>query len=264
MSIEPTSATEPEVPQVEETPEPQADPETPVEYYQLRKDSPYRELSRLSDEDPEFRQHLGTFIGQKAAREYQPQLRERDQRIAELESKNFALEVKGMSAEDIEAKVSEDRDWGKKYLDYVHDQRTGSTARAVPDDTEQVADAMNELVDWARTHGMPDEDFTKYVTKARNGAYGDNRTHWGISIGRMREDMTRDLLKGKPAPPAVRTTNPATTKGGPDLSGGSGGASTKTLPTSAKEFNSLPRAEQNDIISTPEGLKHVQGLARKG
>ncbi len=234
------------------TPEADPAPEPEVQYIQLRRDQLYSELARLESEDPEVKRVVGSYIGNKAARQYQPEIRRRDTEIAQLNEKLFAAEVKSMDEKAIEDRISTDREWGKRYLDYAHEQRNGKTAQPV-DERPLVEAALAEIMDYGRRNGLSDADWNQFISKAQSGGYGNDA--WQVSLTRMQQDVADFVRQGagrKVEPTIVQKTNPALTKGGPDLTSGSrtGAGVSGAFPTTAKEFNALPRAKQMELMSS--------------
>lgn len=247
----------PEVPTTE-----QSEVTTPeVTYLQLDRSQLYRELARHEAEDPEFKQILNTYIGNKSARQYQPQLREAKATIARLEKENFDIQARSMSEEDIEKKVASDREWGKRYIDWVHEKRQ-PVGQQVVDETPLIQDAVAEVRDYAWSNGLPESEWNAIAEKAKNGAY--EAPHWSVSVARMQQDVATALLKtNKTAAVTPPTTNPALSTKGPDMQAGTGGAggSTGKFPTTAAEFNSLPRERQVQLLQTDRDK--VIALSRK-
>lgn len=228
-------------------------------YLQLDRTQLYRELSRLEAEDPDVKRVLGTFIGNKAARQYQPEIRRRDAELEALRKENFGLQVKSMDETAIEAKVAADRDWGKKYIDYVHEQRSPSAPIPV-DETPLMTDAVASIMDFAQRNGMPDSEWDSIINKARAGEY-ETGGHWSLAVANMQQDVASRLLAAKQKPVAA-TTNPALSSKGPDLSSGGGAsAASGRFPATAAEFNSLPVEEQKRLLSSDRDK--VIALSRK-
>lgn len=223
--------------------------ETEEQFLQLRRNNLYADLSKYESEDEEVRRVIGSYVGNKASRQYKPEIQRRDAEIAQLKTELFNAEVRGMDEKAIETKVSTDRDWGKRYLDYVHEQRNGKQPEPI-DDRPLVEAALSEIMDYGRRNGMTDADWNKFVAKAQSGGYGTDA--WQVSITRMQQDVADFVRTAKPAAPAIQKTNPALARGGPDLTSGdrTGAGVSGAFPTSAKEFNSLPRAKQQELLAT--------------
>ncbi len=239
--------------------ETQAEPTPEVQYVQLRRNALYQDLAQLEASDPEVRQVIGTYVGNKVSRQYQPQLRAKDAEIAQLRTDLFRAEIKSMDDAAIEAKVSSDREWGKRYIDFVHEEKAGRPQPTAVDERPAVAQALNEVEDYARRNGVSDQDWQGFMSKASSGHYGAD-VHWTVGIMRMQEDIANHIHKPAPAP-EVQKTNPSLTAPGPVSTNGTRtGGGRAAFPANAKEFNALPIAEQRALLDAD--FAKVRALTR--
>lgn len=258
MSQEESTNTQPEGQEVPTEPE-QTTPEVPM--LSLRRDQMYQELSRLSQEDPELRQVLGTWAGNTAKRQYVPEIRARDTELAQLKAENFQLKVSSMTEADIQEKFAKDKSFRDQYSNLLETQQSGPKPA---DESPLVDQAITELANWAYTNGLPEQDWARLYAKAGRGEYSSNKEHWSIGVNRWQQEISQELIKHKlsaAAPPVVATpqvvpetppkTNPALTRPGADISRGTGGTNNNlSFPKTAQEFNKLPRAVQLQFIAS--------------
>lgn len=243
----------------------QAAPVIPM--VQLRRDQMYQELSRLSQEDPELRQVLGTWAGNTAKRQYVPEIRARDTELAQLKAENFQLKVTSMTEAEIQDKFAKDKSFRDQYSNLLETQQNGGRGKPT-DEAPLVNEAVNELAQWAYTNGLPEADWNRLYNKAMREGYSGPNEHWSTGVMRWQQEISQELIRQKltgssaTPPPAVTTPppmvpetppkiNPNLTRPGADISRGTGGNSTNlSFPKTAAEFNKLPRNVQQQFIAS--------------
>lgn len=168
-------------------------------------------------------------------------------------------DIAAMSEKDIETRVATDKAFAQEYVELLHSK---PNAPAPVDESVEIASAFNEAIDVARSVGVP-EDFIKKVTeKALQGGYEpEEGEHWTASISRINRDfMNEATRKPTAAAPAKPEINPGLTKGGPDTSPVSRGASTKFTFKTLADFKALSSEERRQIVDSPEGMAAVDAL----
>ncbi len=200
----------------------------------LRKDQLYRELSRIDSEDPELRQVLRSWAGNTAKRQYLPELRQRDQEIAQLKADKFQASLSNLTEAEIQQKLIGDSSFREQLNDYLSRQDGTKSAQQAQDDPAEVEAAVNDLAWWAHGRGLPEEAWQRLASKAATGAYK----------------------------PPVEPAKGALSKAGPDVTRGTASsAPAGTFPRTAQDFNKLPQAEQLRWIASDRA--RVQALSQK-
>lgn len=241
------------------TNEPLAQPAeaAPVEYVQLPRQGLYQHLAKLADEDPDVRQNLDTLIGRKAAERYHPEIARRDREIEHLRKLNRQREVQAMKPEEIEKRFIEDANFAKEYAELAHYQPPDLNEEA---EQERILTAVTEVFSWAEKKGLPAAKIEEFKHKAASGAYGDETVHWTVSLSRLQADLAEEFLRVPGATPPV---NSRLVQPGPDTQRGSRPA-TDGLPGSIQEFRRLPAEQRQAIANSPEGMAHLEKLAKQG
>lgn len=234
------------------------------EYIYLRADQLHAEIARLERENQDFARLFNTRIGDKAARQYKPQIQEREQQIEELQRELRCLDILSMDEDEIEEKFASDPEFAREYAELVHYQ----PSRNQPDETEQITSAVNEAFDWARSMGLDERTIGMIQNKAANAEYDREGEPWTYSLQRMQQDLAQQLINQKSSNNGSNgSTNPSLTKGGnPDLtpSNRKRGSAAVEVPKTIAEFKALPVSRQNEILDDPEGMAAVERLAQQG
>ena len=228
------------------------------EYIQLNAKELHSEIARLEQENQDFSRLFNTRVGDRAARKYQPIIKQKEEEIEDLKMQLKRLEFGNLDVKDIEKRFAQDPEFAKEYAAAVHYK---PRSQQPVDETPIITNAINEAFSSARELGLDEATELRIRTQAANGEFTQEGEHWTSSFARMQTAIARELLNKTPAP----KTNP-NLRGGPSLTPPSrkNGSAALNVPKTAAEFNSLPQSVKEEILNDPEGLEAVRALSRKG
>ena len=221
------------------------------------------EIRRLQQENPDFLQIFNTEVGNTAAkqvsRKYDPEIKKLQRELEGEKIQRRKAEILGMDEAEITKRFGEDSKLAEDYAKIVHYK-----PQAVEDDpTPLIAQAWEEAEQFARDNGVGDEFVNTVLQKAINGGYTSPDEHWSLGIRRIQQDFTSEILRSKSGAQTA-AFNPALVKGSADVTPASRGSGGGFTFKSVREFKDLPTSQQKEIIDTPEGMKYVEELMKKG
>lgn len=238
-------------------------------------------IRNLQRTDPDFANIFGDLTGRNAQRTWQPKVSQLEAELKQERMLRRKYEIEQMPAEEIDQRFASDPKFATEVAELVHYTPTTYTAPAKSDAEylEEIKESTEDFLSWARAKGLPKEAEQIIAQKATSGGYdqGESFADWRIPFSRFQADITEALVNhvGRPvtAPaetPAASTspasngatvTNPAITRGSPDLSAANknGTGATTTMPKTAEAFNNLPRDVQKQLyLSDPAGVQKLQ------
>jgi hypothetical protein len=148
----------------ETTPEPESDAlETPeseeapaeetAEDHWVRLDGRnlYQEFARLERENPDAANVLNTLVGRKASRKFDPKIRQLEEELEELRSRNRNLEIRSMKPEDIERRFREDPQFAEAYTRTVHEKPVDPQSKNLE---REILSEIDDAIDRAERDGL--------------------------------------------------------------------------------------------------------------
>jgi len=215
-----------------------------------------KEFARLENENEEWNRQFSSRVGTAAAAKNKPLIDQHERDLASLKSENFKNRVKAMSDEDLEKAVETDEDFSQRY----HDSKfTKPNTDKIQKDLEEtlVFESFQNSLAFGRASGLDETAISEIESKARNGFYSNSGETQLESLNKIQGDINRKIISSN----KDTATNSSLTKAGPDTTNRSKGSGvSEDLPETTEEFNRLPWAKQQAIVSTPEGKQAVIDL----
>ena len=201
-----------------------AAPEATPNLLSLDRTKLHTELQRLERDDKEFANALNTFVGRKAARQYQPQIEELRAANAALEMASRRQQIASMPDADIEQRFRTDPRFAREYAEIVHSSPEDIAAVT---QMAQLKVAVEEILNTGIDNGMTPEQAEEFRATIAQGKYDQDSSGRPITsivaLTRIQQDvMSQVLSSSRPAPtstpPEAPKTNPNLLSPGPDVS----------------------------------------------
>ena len=184
----------------------------------------YQEVQRLIRENPEFANAFNQSVGNKAKRQYQPQIDELNTRLQMADNATRRMEIQGMDEEAIEQRFANDPSFAREYTETVHPQDNSAQLENM-----RVLGTIQNLFSAAVDQGLPEEKVEGYLKDIQAGKY-DSVSH-AEAIGNLQSVIYQDLATLTPSASAktdIPASQPAqkVDTATPDMSGNSSSPNT--------------------------------------
>lgn len=165
--------------------------DTQPENFIIPRDKFAETFEELMSRDSDFAREVSTRVGNKAKARYQPQIDERDRRIAHLEAQLKAQEFSKIPDTELTDKLKNDKEFRAEYDRTQEALKTPETPQYNP-----LQEFLSITISEAQAQGFNDEDLEVFKQRIEEGKYFVDETgheytaaEWRLAAGAMHRDI---------------------------------------------------------------------------